>query len=126
MEKIGTIARQWVEKTDFARRSKQMPDKESIRLGGLWKRETRNGKTLWEGTFEVTEIEKAMSAVAKGGVVQITIWENKAEDKRSERSPDGSLVMAEKWEKPNQSRGATGSVKPQAEPEELTEDDIPF
>ena len=90
---------------------------EKIRLGGLWAKTTPNGKQLWDGTFRVAEIQAAIAKVG-GDEIQITVWRNSQEEKRSERSPDASLVVSEKWEAQQSSTPSTTAVP--------SEDEIPF
>ena len=94
----------------------------SVRIGGLWLKEVGaegNKKTLWSGNFEQSAITNALAEVASGGRdVQITIWVNKDEDKLNPNSPDGSLVVSEKWQKREEGNGGG--------PGRTTSDEIPF
>jgi|TARA_R110000744_G_scaffold149007_2_gene262065 hypothetical protein len=91
-----------------------MSDLKSKRLGGLWKKVTPAGKTLWSGNFKVQDINDALAHVSPHDAdVQITLWENSEEDKHRANSPDGSLAVGEKWQKPSADT-------------ELNSKDIPF
>ena len=94
----------------------------SVRIGGLWLKEVGaegSKKTLWAGNFEQATIKNALAEVASDGRdVQITIWVNKDEDKFNPNSPDGSLVVSEKWQKRDE--GNVGG------PARTTLDEIPF
>jgi hypothetical protein len=94
----------------------------SVRIGGLWLKEVGaegSKKTLWAGNFEQATIKNALAEVASDGRdVQITIWVNKDEDKFNPNSPDGSLVVSEKWQKREEGNGGG--------PARTTSDEIPF
>ena len=95
-----------------------MSDTKRKRLGGLWKREIPTGKTLLEGKFTVADLRSALDEVAGDLTdVQITVWFNAEEDKRTGASPDASLYFSEKWQKPSSEIGTFQTVK---------KDDIPF
>ena len=73
------------------------------RITGLWKKETPKGRTLFEGKCSQEAIREALAEVASDGSdITLTIWINRAEDKRSESSPDASLVIGEQWVKPTE------------------------
>ena len=95
------------------------------RLGGLWSKTTTQGSDLLEGKFSVVEITAALTEVSDGDqFVQLTIWMNKQEDKRTETSPDASLMVSEQW-KPGTE---TTPVQPKNDWSKTPSkaDDIPF
>jgi hypothetical protein len=95
------------------------------RIGGLWAKTTPQGAELLEGKFSVLEITAALTEVSDGDPhVQLTIWMNKKEDKRTETSPDASLMMNEIWKPATE----TTPVQPKHDWQKTPSksDDIPF
>jgi hypothetical protein len=95
-----------------------MADPKSTRLTGLWKRELPSGTTLFSGKVSVADLREA---VQRAGTeeLEVTVWLN--DEKKSERSPDASLVVAPPYQKPEETSG----VKEET-PAGLVDDDIPF
>jgi hypothetical protein len=69
----------------------------NTRLGGLWKRDTPSGKTLFSGKISVADLKEAVK-LAGTDELDVTVWLNT--EKKTERSPDASLVVGPPWKKP--------------------------
>jgi hypothetical protein len=75
-----------------------------IRLAGLWKKETPGGATLLEGAIEPQALLDALEEVREGDQkLTLTIWLNDETSKRTAASPDASLVLSQRWKKPDTS-----------------------
>lgn len=89
------------------------------RLAGLWKKDV-GGKTILEGNVSPQEILTALGDVGVRDVngdtkITLTVWLNSEDEKRTAASPDASLVVSEKWRKPE-----TGTE------DKTVKDQIPF
>ena len=92
-----------------------MPGLKKKRLAGLWKKDA-GGRTILEGHVLPTDILDALSEVRNGDQkVTLTIWLNSDDEKRNADSPDASLILSEKWQKPEPSTDA-----------KTVKEDIPF
>ena len=77
------------------------------RLAGLWKKEVGEN-TILEGNVSSQEILTALGDVGVRDVngdtkITLTVWLNSEDQKRTAASPDASLVVSEKWKKPDTS-----------------------
>jgi hypothetical protein len=84
-----------------------MPLLKKKRLAGLWKKDV-GGKTILEGNVSPQEILTALGDVGVRDVngdtkITLTVWLNSEDEKRTAASPDASLVVSEKWKKPDTS-----------------------
>ena len=89
------------------------------RLAGLWKKEVGEN-TILEGNVSSQEILTALGDVGVRHVnadtkVTLTVWLNREDQKRRADSPDASLVVSERWKKPDTSTEG-----------ETVKEDIPF
>ena len=92
-----------------------MADSKSSRLGGLWLKNTRTGKTLYSGKVSVEDLRDAVH-LAGTDTLDVTVW--LTDEKKTERSPAASLVV-----------GPPYQAEPTVEVEEVrpvTDEDIPF
>lgn len=78
-----------------------MPETKKVRLAGLWKKEIPSGKTILEGSITPQAIRDALAEVSDDDQkITLTVWLNSDEDKRTAASPDASLVLSSRWQKP--------------------------
>ena len=89
----------------------------TTRLGGLWRRDLPSGKSLFSGKVSVADLREAVK-LAGTDELDVTVWLNA--DKRTERSPDASLVVGPPWKNPESDDVAPATVSAP------TDDDIPF
>ena len=100
---------------------------DGYRLTGLWQKNA-GGRTLFSGSCTRDQLREMVGQVDASRTPQdppenqdkfsFTVWVNDADDKRSETSPDASVVVAKPWVKEQRASAtpvATGVV-----------DDIPF
>ena len=100
---------------------------EGYRLTGLWQK-TAGGRTLFSGSCTRDQLREMVSQVDAARTAQdppenqdkfsFTVWVNDPDDKRSETSPDASVVVAKPWVKEHQASAAPVAT--------VMEDDIPF
>jgi len=101
-----------------------------FKVGGLWLERTPTGKLYYKGSFNLkarnpqypdipTIVESLKELLAAGtDRAVIKVWVN--EDKRTEKSPDMSIVIEMPW------KGDAQDAPPKEKAEAPTEDDIPF
>ena len=58
---------------------------DSVRMGGLWMKETRDGRTFWAGEMDTTEAVEAF-----GAKFRVVVFHN--DRKKHDRSPDYTLL----------------------------------
>lgn len=95
-----------------------------IRLGGLWKKTARNGGSAFYagplGAKEVQELREFLDQNPDGA--EITLFQNR--DKRTDKSPDLSLLLAPPYRPDGGGSGGGGDFGGDAPP--VDDDDVPF
>ena len=98
-----------------------------IRLGGLWKKTPRSGgSAFYAGPIGPNEIQALRDFIdANPDGAEITLFQNR--DKRTEKSPDVSLLLAPPYQPENGSGGGSsyGGADGGAPPP-VDDDDVPF
>jgi hypothetical protein len=101
-----------------------------FKVGGLWLERTSNGKLYYKGNFnlktrnpqypEIPTIVESLKKLLEAGTDRavIKVWVN--EDKRTEKSPDMSIVIETPW------KGEPRDAPPKEEAKATVDDDIPF